>query len=106
MSVWLVRTGNDGEQEHTALEKGVVPDLSTIQSRKSLAEPYRKMYPDASNGHVVNQVGQLWAFCSRIQVGDLAVLLLNTRSVNAKGIGLSPSYSRSSRCVRRRSARK
>jgi restriction system protein len=92
MSVWMVRAGKYGEQEHTALEKGVVaigwnelPDLSAVQSRESLAGLYRKTHPDASSGHVANQVGQVWSFRSRIQPGDLAVLPLKTRSAIAIG---------------------
>ena len=90
MSVWLVRAGKHGEQEQVALEQGVVaigwnelPDLSKVNDREALAELYRKIHPDASSGHVANQVGQVWAFRSRIQLGDLAVLPLKTRSAIA-----------------------
>src|SRR5690242_16865739 len=92
MSVWLVRAGKYGEQEPTALEKGVVaigwnelPDLSPVPNRESLADLYRRFHPDASSGHVANHVGQVWSFRSRIEPGDLAVLPLKTRAAIAIG---------------------
>jgi restriction system protein len=92
MAVWMVRAGKYGEREQTALEKGVVtigwnelPDLSTVPSREALADVYRQLRPDAPSGQVANQVGQVWAFRSRIQPGDLAVLPLKTRSAIAVG---------------------
>jgi restriction system protein len=92
MSVWLVRAGKYGEQEQTALEKGVavigwneLPDLSPVQSREALADLYRQFRPDASSGKVGNHVGQLWSFRSRIQPGELVILPLKTRSAIAIG---------------------
>lgn len=92
MSVWLVRAGRSGENEAVALEKNLVtigwnnlPDLSTVESRKDLTELYESKFPDASKGKVSNHVGQLWAFCSRINVGDLVVLPLKTQSAIAIG---------------------
>jgi restriction system protein len=88
----MVRAGKRGEQEQTALEKNVItigwnelPDLTSIQSREALAEVYRTFHPEATAPHVANQVGQVWAFRSRIQIGDLAVLPLKTRSAIAIG---------------------
>lgn len=97
MAVWLVRAGKYGEAEQAALEKGIVtiawndiPDLSTIDDREALANLYRKVYPDASDRHVSNQVGQLWAFRTRIQKDDLVVLPLKTRSAIAIGKMVGP----------------
>jgi restriction system protein len=90
MSVWLIRAGKYGEREQTALDKSIVvigwneiPDLSNIQSREALADLYRQVRPDAGSGKVTNHVGQLWAFRSRIQQGDLAILPLKTQSTIA-----------------------
>lgn len=92
MSVWLVRAGRSGENEAIALERNLVtigwnslPDLSKVESRKDLTELYESKFPDASKGKVSNHVGQLWAFCSRINVGDLVVLPLKTQSAIAIG---------------------
>ncbi len=85
MAVWMVRAGEEGEAEATALEQSVItigwnelPDLSTVPSRESLDALYRQIHPQASNAHIGNQVGQVWAFYSHIQVGDLAILPLKT----------------------------
>jgi restriction system protein len=85
VAAWVVRAGKYGEQEPIALERSVVtigwnelPDLSAVQSREALAELYRKAHAGASSQRVGAQVGQIWAFVSLIQVGDLAVLPLKT----------------------------
>lgn len=92
MSVWLVRAGRFGENEATALDEGIVtigwnnmPDLAKVASREELAAIYESLHPDAAKGRVSNQVGQIWAFRSRINVGDLVVLPLKTQSSIAIG---------------------
>lgn len=92
MAVWLVRAGKFGEQEQTAIDNDIVavgwnalPDLSSIQSREDMASLYREAYPDASAPKVANEVGQLWAFHSRMEKDDLAILPLKTRSAIAIG---------------------
>ncbi len=92
MAVWLVRAGKYGDAEQVAIDKGIVtigwnelPDLSSISDREALAALYRRLHPDASGGKVGNHVGQVWAFCNRIQKGDLAVLPLKSRSAIAIG---------------------
>lgn len=92
MTVWMVRAGAHGEREELALEQGLavvgwgeLPDLARIGSREELAELYRSIFPDAGRGLVANHVGQLWAFRERIEVGDLMVLPLKTRSAIAIG---------------------
>src|SRR5947209_5175267 len=80
MAVWMVRAGEDEEAEAKALQKCVVigwnslPDLSAVESRDSLADLYRLCCPGESNRQVGNQVGQVWTFLRRIQVGDLVIL--------------------------------
>ena len=92
MSVWLVRAGRFGENEAKALDEGIVtigwnsmPDLAKVASREELTALYESLYPDASKGRVANQVGQIWAFTSRINQGDLVVLPLKTQSSIAIG---------------------
>jgi len=92
MSVWLVRAGKNGEQENFALDKGLavvrwdeLPDLAKIDSREKLSELMQQSYPDEGKMAVANYVGQVWAFRSRIEKGDLIVLPLKTRSMIAIG---------------------
>lgn len=92
MSVWLVRAGRFGENEARALDESIVtigwnsmPDLAKVASREELAAIYETLHPDEVKGRVSNQVGQIWAFRSRINVGDLVVLPLKTQSSIAIG---------------------
>lgn len=92
MAVWLVRAGKYGEAEATAIDKGLVtiawnelPDLSAINDREAMSKLYREIHPDTSDRHIANQVGQIWAFRTRIQKDDLVVLPLKTRSAIAIG---------------------
>jgi len=50
MTIWLVRAGKYGEQEQTALDKGIViigwnelPDLSAVNDRETLATLYKQV---------------------------------------------------------------
>lgn len=92
MSVWMVRAGKYGENEQAAIEKKVVtidwndlPDLSQITDRQQLVSLFGKTFPDDSAARISNHVGQVWAFCGRIQKGDLVVLPLKTQSAIAIG---------------------
>lgn len=92
MALWMVRAGRNGEQEEGALQHSVVSigwqelgDLSSIKSREDLKQLYEQRYPDAKKMKVANQAGQVWAFIARIDLDDLAVLPLKTRSAIAIG---------------------
>jgi len=92
MAVWMVRAGRRGDQEQEALEGDLVtihwnelPDLSTIQDRETLAALYRKTYPNESPAQVASGVGQVWAFCNRIEPGHLVVLPLHAQAAVAIG---------------------
>lgn len=92
MSVWMVRAGKYGENEQAAIEKKVVtidwndlPDLSHITNREQLFSLFAKIFPGDSTARISNHVGQVWAFCNRIQKGDLVVLPLKTQSAIAIG---------------------
>lgn len=92
MAVWLVRAGGAGEREDFALENncvvigwGNLPDLSAMRDKNALKEMLEGHYPDASAGKIRNWAGQIWSFCMRIDIGDLVVLPLKTRSSIAIG---------------------
>jgi hypothetical protein len=85
MAVWIVKAGGSGDQEPIALNNDLVtihwnelPDLSVVQSQDELAELYQRK-SDETNPHALgNAVGQVWAFCSKIETGDLVILPLVT----------------------------
>jgi len=83
----MVRAGEYGEQENTAINENVVtigwedlPDLSAIHTRDELKDLYLKTYPDAKKMTAANEVGQLWRFIHEIQVNDLVALPLKKQS--------------------------
>jgi restriction system protein len=87
LALWVVKAGSRGEQEQSALEFSVVtigwndlPDLSNVKTRDELKELYTKIYPAEKEPTVANRVGQIWAFISKIQVGDLVVLPLKLQT--------------------------
>jgi restriction system protein len=92
MSLWLVRAGKHGEDENTALDKGIaiigwieMTDVSNIQCYEDMKQKYSEVYPDISSKAVMNKAAQLWAFLKRIQKDDFVVLPLKTRSLIAIG---------------------
>lgn len=92
MTVWMVRAGAHGEREDLALENGLavigwggLPDLSPINSREELDSLCRETLSESKSKSIINWVGQLWAFRSRIQPGDLVALPLKMRSAIAIG---------------------
>jgi restriction system protein len=92
MALWLIRAGKHGEDETTALDKGLaiigwheMPDLSNVQSYEEMKQRHSEVYPDMSPKAVMNNAAQLWAFAKRIEKGDLVVLPLKTRSTIAIG---------------------
>jgi len=92
MSVWLVRAGQNGEHEDFALENGVavigwnlLPDVTQSDTREQLLELMQQAYPDKGKKTIANYVGQIWAFRSRIEKGDMIILPLKTRSMIAIG---------------------
>lgn len=92
MSVWLVRAGRHGEREELALNNGIselmwheMPDLSNIDSWEELKELFMKVYPDSTKHSAANQIGQIWTFLKRMQIGDLIVLPSKFRASIAIG---------------------
>lgn len=93
MALWKVQLGRSGQQETVALEQNVVAigwndlgDLSRVKSREELEKMFRQEDTETRTNSIANQVGQIWAFVSRIQVNDWVVCPLKTRSAIAIGI--------------------
>jgi len=97
MAVWMVRAGRKGEQEQAALQGNFVtihwielPDLSVVEDKKALKTLYEKAIPSETPAQVAAGVGEVWAFCKKIERGDLVVLPLHeqpTLPVKAFSIG-------------------
>jgi restriction system protein len=92
MAVWVVKAGRMGEREQRILDHGVIAigweelgDLTNVQSPDQLKATYRAAYPDAAEGQVAHNVGQIWAFAKKMQRGDLVVTPIKTRSEVAVG---------------------
>jgi restriction system protein len=93
MAVWLTRAGKHGEDESAALEKGraivgwreMPHDVSSIESYEEMKKKHLEAFPDMSPKAIMNNAAQLWSFTKRIQIGDIAVLPLKTRSAIAIG---------------------
>jgi len=92
MTLWMVRAGKRGEQEQFALDNNLItigwnelPDLSSIKQREELKKLYNKIYSNRKLRAISNEVTQVWAFLSKIQIGDLVALPLKTQSAIAIG---------------------
>ncbi|CCQ90380.1 conserved hypothetical protein [Nitrospina gracilis 3/211] len=92
MAVWLIRAGKLGEDENTALEKGLaiigwrsMPDVSKVSSYEEMKNIQQKFYPDKSPSAIANLAAQIWAFSQKMQKGDIVVLPLKTHSTIALG---------------------
>lgn len=92
MTLWVVKGGRLGEREDRFLDHGLIgigweemPALSTFADREALKKRYGEVYPQDSEGRMVVQVGQLWAFAHLMEVGNLVVVPLKTRSQIAVG---------------------
>ncbi len=79
-NAWVVRAGRDGEQEQANLDRSTatiawnVGDLTSATSRDDVRAVMDAAYPDDSPGRRANHTGQVWAFRSLIQPGDLVVM--------------------------------
>ena len=85
-SAWLIRGGEKGEREDSALAEGLViagwEELGGIQdcmTRESIRQVLRQTYPDSAENIIANWTGQLWRFRHQILEGDLVVMPLHTR---------------------------
>ncbi len=85
-SVWLIRAGGHGEDEETALDKGLVivgfRDAVDLRSYKTVADLTAALTAadeEAKTARAANRARQLWAFSRYAQEGDTVVLPLKSR---------------------------
>lgn len=85
MTLWVCKGGKRGERESRFIENNVIAigfgllnDLSKIKSRSELKSLYRKVWPDASEGRIRNHVGQIYAFSTKVKIGELVVVPMRT----------------------------
>ena len=90
MTVWVVRAGRHGENEIYAIDHAVVTigweglgDLSDLNNRDALQALVDQTYPDQKRTTTQIWTGEVWALRMRMQLGDLVVLPLKTRSALA-----------------------
>ena len=81
MAVWIVRGGNNGEVEGTALEHGLaligwpaIGDLADVSSKETIRDVLKQSYPDSPLGRIRNHTTSLWYFRGLIEVGDLIIM--------------------------------
>jgi restriction system protein len=95
MALWLVRAGKYGEHEQHFLDTNRVyltwggltsTDLTQAKSYEDIKEIVREAEsPDATQGKIANNAGQVWAFVMGMSVGDWVVLPLKSKSAIAVG---------------------
>lgn len=89
MTLWTVRCGGDGAYEQEAVAQKIVGigwgdlgDISKINTREELMLHFTSTLPNESVASLRNQLAQVYAFRSRIQIGDLVALpLRNSASI-------------------------
>ena len=89
MTLWLIRAGKNGEQEHDALENNVcvigwneLPDLSKITNKEELTKIYHQHYEDETERAAIIRINQIWRFVKDIKIEDMIALPLKSeRSV-------------------------
>lgn len=92
MTLWTVRCGGDGAFEQEAVAQKIVGigwgdlgDISKIDSREELMLHFATTLPNDSLASLRNQLAQVYAFRSRIQIGDLVALPLRDSASIAFG---------------------
>ncbi|MFC5953567.1 CBS domain-containing protein [Streptomyces pratens] len=85
MRAWVVRAGEHGERERTALDEGILlvgwldlGDLAATRTRDDIKAAVAAAYPDEGPYTVGNWTGQLYRFVHEIRPGDLVVLPLKS----------------------------
>lgn len=92
MTLWVVRCGADSAYELEAYDKKIVGigwgelgDLSKIETVEQLKTFYNKTYSSEILGAVRTNVGQVFSFINRIQIGDLVALPIRSTASIAFG---------------------
>ena len=78
MALWLNRSGRHCEHESKFIEDnriyltwgGLDRDLSKLNDRKALMTVLEEIYPEFTQGHRVQNSGQIWAFAHKMAPGD------------------------------------
>lgn len=85
MTLWVCKGGKRAERESRFIENnviaigfGLLDDLSEMKSRSELKSLYEKTWPDASEGRIRNHVGQIYAFSTKVKIGELVVVPMRT----------------------------
>lgn len=85
MTLWVCKGGKRGERESRFIENNVIAigfnlldDLSKVKSKDELRSLYDKAWPDASEGRKNNHVGQVFAFLTKVSIGDRVVVPMKT----------------------------
>jgi restriction system protein len=80
-SVWIVRAGDTGQGEQSALDNNYIsrgydglPELHHIKDFEKFKEHYLKTQPNESIGRVGKVVPQIWNFIYEIQKNDFIIL--------------------------------
>jgi restriction system protein len=81
VTLWVVKGGRGGFREERFLARSVIGigwgelgDLSRYPDRETLKAAYAAAHPERSSNHVNTQVAQLWAFATRMKIGDAVVV--------------------------------
>lgn len=79
--VYLTRGGQLGDDEETAIERGLaivgfteIPSLESAKDYQSVFSIVQSSMPGAKNRAIGNRAGQLWAFAVAMQPGDIVVM--------------------------------
>jgi restriction system protein len=74
----MVRAGIYGEDETTALEKGLaiigfkdVNDVSKIKTRDDIIAILKEAFPDDNESRIMNLARQFYSFVHKIEINDL-----------------------------------
>ncbi len=85
-AVWLVRAGDEGQDEDTDLNNGIktlgweeVPDLTGAVDKDAVKKRVQQGYPSASNQEIGSATAKIFSFVQDIQEGDIVVLPLKSR---------------------------
>lgn len=80
MHYWMIRAGEGGKYFDNFVKNDIVAigwtsikDLAKISSKSALEPLYRKNYPKESNVTRSINIGQLWAFRSDLEKGDIVL---------------------------------
>ena len=92
MTLWVVRCGGDSAYELEAYDKKIVGigwgslgDLSKIETVDQLRTLYNQTQSEVTLGAVHTNVGQVYSFIKRIEIGDLVALPIKSTASIAFG---------------------